>query len=184
MVNQTGARAQGDLVGGNKTQITFLAPGPALGVVGQLLLKLQHEVESNAQVRDTVEALARFHVRRAADGVVGLEAKLAAGKREAELFDALERKEQFAKLLDTWSLYASAQEIFAFLLARIEYEFNTFILPQINHLTQIELNEIVDQKIVEPTVAACGASIFVLDHGTVMGMIYWLAEQCYVRWHQ
>jgi hypothetical protein len=121
LVNQTGANARGDIVGGNKTQITIAPPAPAPGVVEQLLEKLQQEVKANAHVRHTVEALARFHVRRAADGVIGLEAKLKTGNREGEIFYALESKEQFAKLLDTWSLYASAQEIFGFLLARIEY---------------------------------------------------------------
>ena len=182
LVDQAGASASGDVVGGDK--ITVAVVMPTLGVVGQLLEKLQQEVEANAQVRHTVEALARYHVRRPTDGIEGLEAKLKAAEREEELHDAIEQKEQFAKLLETWGFYSSAQEIFAFLLARIVYEFTNFILPELENLTIVQINQIIDDKIVSPTITECGASIFRLNHDTVMGMIYWLAEQCYVRWHK
>ncbi|WP_368039360.1 MULTISPECIES: ABC-three component system protein [unclassified Tardiphaga] len=36
----------------------------------------------------------------------------------------------------------------------------------------------------EPTVSECGASVFEIDHNTALGMVYWLAEQCFVRWHR
>ena len=183
LVNQGRASAGGDVIAGNKTEINLSVGREQLGVVGQLLAKLQSEVEKNIHVRHTVETLARFHVRRVADGVVGLEAKLKAADRESELLDALEKKELFAKMLERWALYASAQEIFAVLLARIEYEFNYFIAPQLPCLSRLEVNQLVNDKIVVPTISECGASVFVMDHATAMGMVYWLAEQCYVRWH-
>lgn len=153
-------------------------------MVDDLLAKLQAEVENNEQTRRTVESLARFQRQRAHDGIVGLEAKFAKAGKQAELDDALEQKELFAKLLEKWSLYKSAQEIFAFLLAKAEYEFNYFIRPQIEKLSEIELNQLVKDRVVEPTTAACGGSTLVINHGEAMGMIYWLAEQCFVRWHK
>src|SRR6185312_8611058 len=65
------------------------------------------------------------------DGVVGLEAKLKHAGREDTYDDAIEMKEMFVKLLHQWSLYASAQQIFVYLLARAERHFNDIILPQI-----------------------------------------------------
>lgn len=183
-VNQKGASAQGDIVGGNKTEIHNYASTPSAGIVEQLLSKLQAEVERNEQVRHTVENLQRFQTRRTDDGIEGLEAKLLAASREHELIDALEKKELFAKLLEKWSLYASAQEIFAYLLAKAEYEFNFFIRPQIQGKTEVEVNQLVNDRVVEPTMTACGAGTFLLNHSIVMGMVYWLAEQCYVRWHR
>ena len=104
--------------------------------------------------------------------------------RAYEYLDAIEKKELFAKLLEKFSLYASAQEILAALLARAEYIFTHFIYPQVSSLSILEVNQLVDGKIIEPTIDECGASVFAIDHSVAMGMIYWLAEQCHIRWHQ
>jgi hypothetical protein len=180
-VIQKGAEAGGDIVGGDKV-VLHVHNAPS-SVIGDLLAKLQKEIQDNEEVRQTIEALARFHTPRATDGVVGLEAKLEAGGRSAEYLAALEKKEMFVKLLEKWSLYASAQEIFAFLLAQAEHHFTMRVHPQIKDLTQVQVNTLVDELIVVPTINQCGASVFVLNHHVCMGMIYWLAEQCFIRWH-
>ena len=131
-----------------------------------------------------VEGLQRFYSRKSVDGIDGLEAKLTAGGRSHELFDALEQKERFSKLLDKWSLYASAQQIFAYLLAKAEHEFRLIVLPQITLLDEVCINQLVSERIVYPLVDEVGDGVFNVDPGIVMGMIYWLAEQCFVRWHQ
>jgi hypothetical protein len=183
-VSQNHAQAGGDVVAGDKrvTHHHYRAGGPS--VIDQLLEKLHAEIEANVQTRKTVESLARFQKQRAPDGVVGLEAKLKKADREHELLDALEQKELFVKLLETWSLYESAQSIFAYFLAKAEYEFKFFIQPQIGQLSEIEFNQLVNDKVVAPTTTMCGGSTFTIDHSEAMGMIYWLAEQCFVRWHK
>lgn len=184
-VNQKGASAQGDVVAGNKTvEVNNYYPSKHVRAVEQLLDKLQAEIEKNQKVRNTIEALAHFKPRQAQDGITGLKAKLEAGNRSNEYFDALEKKELFAKLLEKWSLYASAQEIFAYLLAQADYQFNYFVLPQIESLTEIEVNGLVDERIIIPTISECGASVFTLNHSTAMGMLYWLADLCFIRWHK
>lgn len=50
-------------------------------------------------------------------------------------------------------------------------------------LSKVEVNELVRDSIVVPTVQECGSSVFVINHSTAMGMVYWLADQCFVRWH-
>lgn len=180
-VDQAGATAQGDIVGRDKHQHIHLTSPP--GVVEQLLQKLQKEVENNEQVRETIEALAFFHKRRPHGGVTGLQAKLDAANRSDEYLDAIEKKELFAKLLERWSLYASAQEIFAYLLGKAEHEFNYVIRPQLGGMTRLQANELVLERIIAPTVLECGSTVFTINHSTAMGMIYWLAEQCFVRWH-
>lgn len=140
-------------------------------------------MEDNAQIKYTIEQIQYFEKRRSDDGSDTLVAKLRAGGRAHESESALEKKELFAKLLEKWSLYASAQEIFAFLLAKAEYEFNYFVRPQLQTLDELGVNQLVNDRIVEPTLEQCASSIFPLNHSIVMGMIYWLAEQCFVRWH-
>jgi hypothetical protein len=182
-VDQKGAAAEGDIVGRDKVENHYYPATSAPGVIDQLLQKLQHEIANNVHVRDTVEALAHFHNRRSHDGIDGLEAKLNAAGRSGEYFEAIEKKELFAKLLERWSLYASAQEIFAYLLAKAEYEFTYVVRPQLGTLSEVGLNELVRDQIVVPTVEECGSTVFTINHSTAMGMVYWLAEQCFIRWH-
>jgi hypothetical protein len=185
-VNQAGASAQGDIVAGNKDEshVHHHYASTGSGVVQTLLEKLQTEITENPKACDIIERLQRFHKGEAADGIVGLEAKLAAGGRSSEYLDALERKEMFVKLLERWSLYATAQMIFAYLLARAEYEFKFMIHPQIADCTQVQVNQLTRNLIVEPTVADCGSSFFEVDHNVAIGMVYWLADKCFVRWHK
>ena len=184
VVNQKGASAGVDVVAGDKVTNFNILPAKATGKIEVLLAKLTKEIESNERVRDTLDSLSRFHKKRTIDGVEGLEAKLKAGGRDYELFDALEKKELFSKLLERYSHYASAQEILACLLARVEYNFQSFIYPQIDGLSTLEVNELVDYRIIEPTINDCGVGVLSMDHSVAMGMVYWLAEQCYVRWHK
>src|ERR1700731_2817835 len=97
-VRQDGASAQGDIVGRDKNETHHHYPASAPpGIVEQLLLKLQVEIEKNQEIRHTIEALAHFQTRRAPDGIDGLEAKLKAGKRENEIIIPFEKKEMLEK---------------------------------------------------------------------------------------
>jgi hypothetical protein len=128
---QSHARAGRDLVGRDLTNITNYNSAPrAAGVIEQLLEKLQSEMDQSAEAREVMEKLQRYHQKKTHDSVIGLEAKLTKAGRADSYFDAIEMKEMFAKLLDQWSLYASAQQIFIILLARAERQFNDIILPQ------------------------------------------------------
>ena len=183
-VTQQGASAKGDIVGRDKVETHYHSAFPSPGIVEQLQQKLQAEIENNEKARHTIEALTHFQTRRSRDGIDGLDAKLTAGERSHEYLAALEKKELFVKLLEKWSLYASAQEIFAYLLANADYEFNYFVHPQIQTLNEMEVNQLINDRIVVPTIVECGSTVFVLNHAIAMGMVYWLAEQCFVRWHQ
>jgi hypothetical protein len=182
-VDQTRASAGRDIAGRDINTTINNAPYAA-GVVEKLLEKLQVETEHDQHSRERIERLQRYYIKRAHDGIVGLEAKLTQAGRQASYMDAIEMKEMFAKLLEQWSLYGSAQQIFVFLLARAERHFNDIILPQLSDMSAVEINQLMNELIVEPTVQDCGASVFEMDHNVAMGMVYWLAEQCFVRWHE
>jgi hypothetical protein len=188
-VNQQAAQAGRDMIAGDQTLVdqSVHHHHPAAAkttVVEQLLARLQAEMETNAKVQAVIDELRRFHERKSRGGVVGLEAKLQKGNRPHEVDHALEKKELFAKVLEKWSMYASAQEIFAYLLARAELEYSTHVLPQLGNLNEVQINSIITTRIVDPVVEECAASVFRLNHDVAMGMFYWLAEQCFVRWHK
>ena len=129
-VNQKGVSAGRDVVAGDNVVHNYTAAAKNPSVIEQLLQKLQTEIEQNAEARETIESLRNFYNKKSVDGIDGLEAKLKAGGREHETIQALEKKEIFAKALERWSLYASAQEIFVHLLAKAEHEFIQIVFPQ------------------------------------------------------
>jgi len=180
-VDQSRARAGGHVAG--RDVVTNILP-PPVGIVEQLLHKLHEEMANDAQFAGRIERLQRYYIQRAPDGVIGLQAKLEKAGRQDSYLDAIEMKEMFVKLLERWSLYASAQQIFVHLLARAERNFSDIIIPQISELTRAQVNGLVKDLIVEPTVQDCGSTVFEVDHNTATGMVYWLAEQCFVRWHK
>lgn len=182
-VSQGGSVVLGNQVGGNLNQTNNYNADRPPTVVEQLLVRLQHELDNNIRTSEVLSRLQRYHGGIVVDDVRGLAAKLERAGRGKELTSALERKEMFAKLLEAWSWYASAQEIFAYLLAKAEHFFSSEILPEIGTLAEVEVNRRMNVLIVNPTVEECGATVFQVDHLTAMGMIYWLAEQCFVRWH-
>ncbi|WP_074634640.1 ABC-three component system protein [Sulfitobacter pontiacus] len=182
-VYQKGARADGDLIGRDKTTVINHMALPTKGMVERLLTKLQQQVEDNDETREIIDELARYHRKRSVDGVSGLQAKLEAAGKSASYFDAIEKKEMFVKLLERWSLYHTAQQIFVHILAKAELEFNNVVYLEIPHKTEAEINALVIDRIISPIVEECGYEVIEMSHNVVHGMIYWLAEQCFIRWH-
>lgn len=176
--NQQGAQAGGNIAG--RDYNNFEAKK---GVVEKLLLKLKEQYDCNEQTQITIDELARYHMRRAADGIDGLEAKLSASGRSHYYDDAIEKKEMFSKSLERWSLYSSAQQIFVHILAKAENEFTQVIYGQIPQRTPEEINALVIDRIVNPIVEECGGELISVNHNLVQGMVYWLAEQCFIKWH-
>ena len=174
----------GDMVAGSKLALVVSRP-VATSKIEALKARLIEEIKKNPTTINVIEELQIFHNRRFShDGINGLEAKLKAGNREFETNDALEQKEMFAKLLVNWSMYVSAQEIFAHLLSRAVQEFRSFIQPNLQTLDIATYNALVNEKIVKPLVDEIGEGCISFNDLVSMGMYYWLAEQCFVRWHR
>ncbi|MGE4046491.1 MAG: ABC-three component system protein [Acetobacteraceae bacterium] len=184
--DQAGARAGGDVVGRDKlTQVTLdLRRSVGTSKIEALKARLIAEMEKDHQTAAIIEDLQHYHTRRQpSDGIEGLEPKLRAAGRESEILDALEQKERFTKLLARWSLYASAQEIFVHLLSLAVHEFRMSIQPLIGQLDRQGYNELVTHKIVHFLMDEVGDCPLSMDALVTMGLYYWLAEQCFVRWH-
>ncbi len=94
------------------------------------------------------------------------------------------KKEHFAKLLAKMQHYPSAQKIFALFLARINDVFENHIIPHVSSLDRQEVDQIIEERIIQPTLKDMGTGFehFTINHAHIRGMIYWLADRCYVRW--
>ena len=185
-VNQSKAFAGGDNVGGDKNSTTnnYYAAPVAPGIISQLAARLASEMESNAQFRDRIETLQFFFEKVSHDGVDGLEAKLAAASRQNEESRALRMKEMFVMIMTKYSYFHSAQLILAHLLAFAEDEFKCHVEPNLGLLSKSEIDAIIGSRILEPIVHQAGATPMQITKVVANGLVYWVAEQCYIRWHK
>lgn len=189
-VDQNHANAGRDLIGGNVYQTSIILPAIDTEIsqaeLETLVKKLQVAIDDNDTINHMVRSMEYFHRKREAkDGIVGLEAKLTKGGRETHRDDAIDQKLEFERLLEEWSYYASAQEILAHLLVHVQRNFMLVANPHLEDVPPHVLDQIVDQQVLGPILAKC-AKIpqFEVNLNVALGMLYWLAEQCYVKWHK
>lgn len=145
--------------------------------------RLSEEVRADSTTKERVEALQFYYERLSVDGVDGLEAKLDKAGRGSRRMIALRQKEEFVKLLNKYAYYPSAQQIFAFLLSKIHNKFDCLVEPNLSTLSSGEVDQLILEALLMPLIDELGYGEFHLDANLVFGMLYWLAEQCYVRWH-
>lgn len=182
-VDQRNAQAGQDVVAGDKYTQHFHA-APRRSVVDSYSERLAREIAEDARCNEIVSELQYFIERISPDGIVGLEAKLLHAERAGQISEALRQKELFARLLARLSLYQSAQIILAYMLSRAEMVFRTCILPHVNETDRAEFDKLIYEHIIAPIVDETAGSEIGLNHHVASGLVYWLADQCYVRWHQ
>lgn len=180
-VDQRRATPGGDAVGRDK--ITTVHHSVRRSQIEGWLDKLAEERRDDIQVRDFVDSLQYYLQPSPDDGVSGLEAKLDHAGRSAQKRSALRKKEAFSKLLEAWRSYPAAQEIIAYFLTKIETTFELQVVPKLGSVDPIEIDKIIADHLVGPIISEMGTGPFMLNYVHVHGMIYWLAEQCYIRWH-
>lgn len=191
--NQSKASAGQNLVGRDLTQNSTHIHLPEVSDKSSLHSALRKWIEQLELARladDTitfeVASLAFYKRKRTADdGVNGLEAKLRKGGRDRRLQDAVDQKLSFEMILTEWSLFASAQEIFAHLLAKIHNNFNLLRESVPGDSAPFVLDQLINSRILEPIVEECGqVQQFEVNLNVALGMLYWLADQCFIRWHE
>lgn len=185
-VDQSNATAGGDNVAGNKLATTnnYFHPIAAPDVISQLAGRLAEEMSNNEQFKERLESLQFFFERVSHDGVNGLEAKLSAASRQSEIDRAVRMKEMFVMIMTKYSYFYSAQMILAHLLAIAEDEFRCHIEPSLGYVAQNQIDSLIRDKIVNPIVEKAGSCPLQVTRAVANGLVYWLAEQCYIRWHK
>jgi len=189
-VDQSRSKVGGDQVAGHKFEgdlnqtFNVELPRPRkAGRIEALINRLREEMANKVEIQHTMESLSRFERRVAADEVVGLRAKLQTGGRASEYNFAINDKEDFTKLLVRMQRYGAAQEILGLILAEIDFKHRNIIEPRIGELNKTQINKLVEVEIIRPIIEQLDVTEFGMTHSMAMGMIYWLAERCYVKWH-
>lgn len=181
-VNQRNANAGGNIIGRDDNSVVNINL-IRNERVRELVTRLDREIASDEMRDQWIESLQFFEEPYAPDGIVGLEAKLNKCGRPDKLILALRHKELFVKFLSKYALYGAAQELLALCLHRVHQEFESHVHPVCGEATITEIDQIIASRVIKSVVEEYGLGTFALDHGLVLGMTYWLAERCYVRWH-
>ncbi len=181
-VDQENIYAGGDVVGGNKGKT--IVNHNRKTQFDQLMEKLESEIEDSIKVQKVLDSLQYYFEKHSDDGIEGLENKLDHSGRTIQKNKALKRKEYYAKLMDKWAHYGSAQEIFALLLAKIDVNFETNVEPYLGTHSAEEIDKLIKNHVIDPVVSEIGGGVFSINDAHVSRMVYWLAEQCFVRWHK
>src|ERR1035437_8467344 len=104
---------------------------PGKAFIIQLVERYRKEKENNVVFRQTVEKLEHFQNQADAGLILTLEEKLQQGGRGDLTRFALQTKEMFTKKLAKYSMYESAQEIHAFLLAEVYARYHEYVYQDV-----------------------------------------------------
>ena len=148
------------------------------------MAQLEIEISTDQKVVQFIDTLQMYQDRHSHDGVAGLENKLAHSGRNQEAINlALQKKELFTRLMSKYAMFDSAQNIFAYLLSKLENDFRVYVLPNIEGMPAHEVDALFSQYLIGPCADEIKSGVFCLNTAIAAGMVYWLAEQCYIRWH-
>jgi hypothetical protein len=190
-LTQKNIKAGRDNIVNNVDQQTIFEAGAQQVVVKHMgvspisawMERLADEIRRDVRVQDFVATLQFYQEHHSHDGIDGLEPKLKHAKRAAQVSKAIRKKELFVRLLDEFSMFDSAQHIFAYVLSKMDTDFEAYVLPNLGKVTDGEIDIIINERLITPATHEATEGAFSLNAAVTSGMVYWLAEQCYIRWH-
>lgn len=186
--NQSRSTVGGHQSGRDTNVHTTHIHGPPCPSRIQLLReKFRTELLNNDTFRDTIDHLQYY--LDCVDGddhdpIVGLQQKLTLADRSDQLDKATRLKEFFRKNLQKHMLSRSAQEIYAYLLGRLDELFDNHIMPLIcDNASRPTIDEAVSTKVITPISEEVADlhELPVLSHD-IRGMLFFLTGNCHICW--
>jgi hypothetical protein len=186
-VSQKNVQVSGDNAGRDVIKNVTINTGPPNGVlpgaaiIARLTQRYLQEKSSNTEFRETIDRLE--HYQAVTGPIVPLEDKLKQGGREDLIGFALKTKEMFAKKLAKHSLYESAQQIHAFLLAEVYTRYHEHVYQRVcNGEPPEEINVLIRSYIIDPLLMMLGDNVLSHYADEINGMLYFLTGNCHIRW--
>ncbi len=186
-ISQSNNDVKGDLAGNNIHKETYNFGEISIGgksQLEQLYDKLEKERENSIVFSEIVDELLHFKSNADETEFIGLEKKLENGNRTSYLNFAEKSKEKFAKKLLRNEHSETAQNIYAFLLAKVYSSFELNIAPRIKeNQSEIFINQLIDQFIIKPLEEILGENLLKIYDDEINGMIYFLTGNCHIKWN-
>jgi hypothetical protein len=150
----------------------------------RLITEHESSKETSVEYREFCDELNRFFNKKNPKKIRNLQEKLSAGDRDAIIDNAMEAKDYAVKKITKYTHYQTAQEIFTYLLTNIKTTFVHEIYPKIKskRFENFEIDDLVYEKIIEPTLVSASESSICIDKTTIYGLLYLLTGNCYIEW--
>lgn len=145
--------------------------------------KIQEEIGNNNLLEHISQNLNHYIQELEDTEQMDLQGKLNLASREKELFIALRLKEKVSKLIDKYSLFASANKYLTYIFAMIIHLFKTYVYPEIcAEKNLFEIKKVVSERVIIPVSEEIqkGENYFDLNYEDIEGMIYFLAGNCHI----
>jgi len=186
-VNQEDNSVEGDLVGRDKFEKNYHIGSTAFSGSSQLeklYSRFEEEKRTNATIDNIIDELQHYKNQLSDSSVLGLNVKLENGNRAHYLEFAMTVKEKFTKKLLKNEHSESAQEIYAFLLAKVYSSFQTNIKPRMteNHPEEY-ITRLIHEHIIKPLEDILGDNLLKIYEDDIHGMIYFLTGNCHLNWN-
>lgn len=156
--------------------------------LGGWFRRLNEEINNDIRLQKKLDDIKCYRTKMR--HTIGLEAKLKdGGFSQSAIVKAQRLKMYFAKKSMRFQYYESAQRIDIYLFAKICHRFDTYILPNIESLPLIEINQMVYEMVVRPIVDEINANGSCDRHlcyteDDIFGMLYYLTGNCHINWKE
>lgn len=152
--------------------------------IERLYERFEKEKAESQLFTEIIEELLHFKTYAINEEVIGIERKLENGNRLLYLNFAEKSKEKFAKKLMINEHSETAQQIYAFLLAKVYTSFQSNVYPRISEDHPEEfINQLISEYIVKPLEEILGDNLLRIYDDEINGMIYFLTGNCHIKWN-
>lgn len=173
---------KGDLAGRDLIKHVYHAETRAT-TISTLLERYKKEQECDEPFDGWIVEIEHYR-KPIEDPPIGLEAKLEKAGRTKDYRLAAIYKEQFAKKLVKHQLSQTAQYIFAYVLARIEHLFLTYVEPLLDAGAERNVvTKALAERVIDPVIDELEGNVLIITHAELRGMVFYLTGNCYLRWH-
>lgn len=182
-VKQKGNVVGGDQAGRDIHKHIHL-PAPHLqSQMARMISKYRTETEKDREIKIIIEQLQRWQKRPVGD-VMGLEEKLRKGKRPDVIDTAISAKDRFAKILIKHEYSCAAQEIYAYLLAKVHQLFSSVIYTKIcRGASPEEIDKLLITEVYDKVEIILEDNPLDIAPDEIMGMLFWLTGNCHLKWN-
>jgi len=183
-VKQEGNVVEGDQAGRDIHKHIYPPAPHQPSQMSRMVLKYRTETEKDREIKIIIEQLQRWQKRPVGD-VLGLEEKLRKGNRPDVIDTAIAAKDRFAKILIKHEYSPAAQEIYAYLLAKIYQLFSSVIHTKIGRGASAgEIDKLLITDVYEKVEIILEDNPLGITPDEIMGMLFWLTGNCHLKWNR
>lgn len=178
-VKQSGNKAGGDIVGGDKVIYHSAAQPTSLSRLYEILREADQAAPYMSQIADQ---LLHWSKTTSVD-IRSLKEKLTASGRTDLVAYAEGLKERAAKLIMRWQTSPITQDIITHILSKIHTQFMFYVVPAIQSgKDRQEVDALVMSQVIAPTYEMLGDNDLGITDMDIAALLFFLGGNCHVRW--